>query len=204
MTDNPEASGSEAEQPATLLGGRLLHLTDRGEWRAWLEENHSVAPEIWLAYYRKHTGKPRISYDDAVQEALCFGWIDGKVRSIDVDRYAQRFSPRRPGSKYSQANLERLRLLVAQGKVAKEVLDLLPDLNEEAFEIPSDILAAVNANPQAWTHFQKFSPAYVRIRLAFIDAARDRPAEFRKRLAYFVRMTERNKQYGYGGIEKHF
>ncbi len=204
MTDNPDAGGSKAEEPATLLGGRLLDVTCREEWRAWLEENYRAAPEIWLVYYKKHTGKSRISYNDAVEEALCFGWIDGKVHSIDGDRYAQRFSPRRQGSRYSQANLERLRLLVAQGKVAQEVLDSLPNLNEETFEIPSDILAAIRSNSQAWANFQQFSPAYVRIRVAFIDAARDRPLEFEKRLAYFVRMTERNKQYGYGGIEKHF
>ena len=103
-----------------------------------------------------------------------------------------------------EANLERLRFLVAQGKVAQDVLSSLPDLSEEAFEIPSDIVEAVKANPEAWAHFHRFSSSYVRIRVAFIDGARDRPEEFKKRLAYFVRMTEQNKQYGFGGIEKHF
>lgn len=204
MIDSSKDSGGMADEPATFSGSQLLHVTDRAEWRAWLEENYRIASEIWLVYYRKHTGRPRISYDDAVEEALCFGWIDGKVRSIDGDRYAQRFSPRRPGSTYSQANLERLRSLISQDRVAREVLESLPDLSEKSFEIPPDILAAIRANPQAWGHFQRFSPAYVRIRVGFIDGARDRPAEFQKRLAYFVRMTERNKQYGYGGIDKHF
>jgi uncharacterized protein YdeI (YjbR/CyaY-like superfamily) len=193
LTDEPEGSGD-----------RLLHLTDRQEWRAWLAKNYRVASEVWLVYYRTHTGKPRISYNDAVEEALSFGWIDGKVRSIDGEKYAQRFSPRRPGSRYSQANLERLRFLVAEGKVAEDVLGSLPDLSEEAFEIPSDIVEAVKANPEAWAHFQRFSPSYVRIRVAFIDGARDRPEEFKKRLAHFVRMTEQNKQYGFGGIKKYF
>ncbi len=204
MIDSSRDSGGEAEEPATASSGQLLHAADRAEWRAWLETNYRIAPEIWLVYYRRHTGKPRISYNDAVEEALCFGWIDGKVRSIDRDRYAQRFSPRRPGSAYSQANLERLRSLVTQDKVAREVLESLPDLSEKNFQIPPDILAAIKANPQAWSHFQSFSPAYVRIRIAFVDGARNRPPEFEKRLAYFVRMTERNKQYGYGGIDKHF
>lgn len=204
LTDSPRHSGGKAEEPLAHPGGELLHVTDREKWRSWLEKNYRIAPEIWLVYYRKHTGKPRIAYNDAVEEALCFGWIDGKVHSIDGERYAQRFSPRRPGSLYSPVNLERLRFLVAEGKVTQEVLDSLPDLSEEAFEIPSDILEAVKANPKAWAHFQKFSQPYVRIRVAFIDGARDRPEEFNKRLAHFVRMTEQNKQYGFGGIEKYF
>jgi len=97
-----------------------------------------------------------------------------------------------------------LRKLVKQRKVIKAVRETLGDLSEEKFEIPKDILEAIKANKDAWKHFQKFSDAYKRIRIGFIEGARKRPAEFNKRLRYFIRMTEKNKQYGFGGIEKHY
>jgi len=183
---------------------KTLHVTNRKDWRKWLREHYKTEREIWLVYYKKATGKPRIEYNDAVEEALCFGWIDSIVKSLDKDRSAQRFSPRKPGSKYSPANKERLRNLLKQRKVIKEVRETLGDLAEEKFVIPRDILRELKANKEAWKHFQKFSDAYKRIRIGFIDGARKRPEEFKKRLRYFIRMTEKNKQFGFGGIEKHY
>lgn len=183
----------------------LLYVTRREEWRDWLESHYKSEKEIWLVFYKKHTGQPRISYNEAVEEALCFGWIDSTARRIDEERYAQRFSVRRPKSTYSQANKERLRELVKQGKVVDDVLANLGDLLEEdAFEIPPDILDAIQDNDTAWKNFQGFSPGYIRIRIAFIDGARNRPEEFEKRLRYFIQMTEKNKQFGFGGIEKYY
>ena len=126
------------------------------------------------------------------------------VHTLDEDRFAQRFSVRRTGSHYSQANLERLRALLKEGKVAKDVMESLPDLSGHIFTIPADILKSIKSNAKAWRNFQRFSPAYIRIRVAFIDGARNRPGEFKKRLSHFVRMTEQNKQFGFGGIDKHF
>jgi uncharacterized protein YdeI (YjbR/CyaY-like superfamily) len=183
---------------------KLLHVTTRKAWRAWLKKHYRSEKEIWLVYYKKHTGQPRLAYNDAVEEALCFGWIDSIIKGLDADRFAQRFSVRQPKRPYSQANQERLRALARQGKVMKEVLATLGFLNEAALEIPPDILTTIRANPQAWKNFQAFTPAYVRIRIAFIDGARHRPAEFAKRLNYFIRMTEKNKQFGFGGIEKYY
>jgi len=181
---------------------KTLHVTDRKKWRAWLRKHYNAEKEIWLVYYKKATGKPRIEYNDAVEEALCFGWIDSIVKSLDQKRSAQRFSPRKPKSKYSPANKERLRKLLKQRKVIKAVRETLGDLPGEKFSIPQDILKAIKANKDAWKHFQRFSAAYKRIRIGFIDGARKRPEEFKKRLRYFIKMTEKNKQYGFGGIEK--
>jgi len=181
-----------------------LFAANRREWRAWLKKHYKSEKEIWLAYPKKHTGLPRILYNDAIEEALCFGWIDSTVRTIDKDRYAQRFSPRNPKSPYSQANKERLRALIRRGLVAKDVAATLGDLGGGKFEIPPDILDAIEANPGARKNFQRFSPAYVRIRIAFIDAARNRPREFAKRLKYFIAMTEKNRKFGFGGIEKYY
>lgn len=183
---------------------KTLHVVDRKKWRAWLRQHYKNEKEIWLVYYKKDTSKPRIAYNDAVEEALCFGWIDSTVRTIDEKRFAQRFTPRKPNSQYSPANQERLRDLLKKKKVIKEVRNRLGDLETKKFTVPKDILAEIKANKQAWKHFQKFSDAYKRIRIGFIDGARKRPAEFQKRLAYFIRMTEKNKQFGFGGIEKHY
>ena len=95
--------------------GETLYVTGRGEWRRWLETNFETAPEIWLVYPNKASGEPRILYNDAVEEALCFGWIDSIIKKPDELRAAQRFSPRRRGSRYSQLNKERLRWLAAEG-----------------------------------------------------------------------------------------
>ncbi|MBN1653139.1 MAG: YdeI/OmpD-associated family protein, partial [Deltaproteobacteria bacterium] len=177
----------------------------RKEWRAWLKQNYKSETEIWLVYYKKHTGKPRIAYNDAVEEALCFGWIDSTVRTVDENRFAQRFSIRNPKSQYSQANRERLVVLAKRGKIVKDVRRTLGDLTEEAeFKIPLDILKELKANKKAWKNFQGLSSSYKRIRIAFIDAARKRPEVFEKRLKYFILMTEKNRRFGFGGIEKYY
>jgi uncharacterized protein YdeI (YjbR/CyaY-like superfamily) len=185
---------------------QLLYVTNRQDWRLWLEQHYRSDKEVWLVYYKKHSGKPRIEYNQAVEEALCFGWIDSLVRRLDQDRYAQKFSVRNPKSQYSQANKERLRALIARGLVAEEVLATLGDLTEQEpeFVIPPDILASIQANPRAWENLQGFSPAYIRIRIGFIEGARNRPEEFHKRLSYFIHMTEKNKRFGFGGIEKYY
>ncbi len=138
-----------------------------------------------------------------MEEALCFGWIDSTVKTLDAERFAQKFSSRKPKSAYSQANKERLRRLIAQGKVMKVVLATSGGIVTEEFRTPPDILKALKANAQAWQNFQRFSAPYRRIRIAFIDGARHRPEEFKKRLKHFLRMTEQNKQFGFG-LESYF
>jgi uncharacterized protein YdeI (YjbR/CyaY-like superfamily) len=189
---------------------QLLHLTDRAEWRDWLQEYYRTANEAWLMSYKVHTGKPSIAYNDQVEEALCFGWIDSIGRRIDDERFARRFTPRRPGSQYSEANKARLRALVREGRVAPDVLaglgEVLGDVPaaDADVEIPEDIAAALKASPPAWENLQGFSPAYARIRIGYIEGARNRPEEFERRMRHFVEMTAKGKQFGYGGIEKHY
>jgi len=182
---------------------RTLHVSEREAWRAWLEEHHRTEPDVWLVYPRKRTGEPRIAYNDAVEEALCFGWIDSTLKTLDADRLAQRFSPRRPGSAYSQPNRERLRRMIAQGRVAPEVLAKVAGLDLESFEFPPDIVRALQASPEAWRNFQGFSGPYRRIRVAFVDDARKRPEEFEKRLRHLVRMTEKGRRFGHN-IESYY
>lgn len=182
---------------------KTLYVTNQDDWRSWLEKHYRSETEIWLIYFRKHTGKPRIPYNDAVEEALCFGWIDSTVKKLDEERYAQRFTPRRPRSQFSQPNKERLRRLIDQGKVMPEVLATLDDAGLDDFEYPADIMAAIRANQEAWRNFQAYSDSYQRIRIAYIDGARDRPGEYEKRLQHFIQMTAQGKQFGVG-IEDYY
>ena len=175
-----------------------LYVANRDDWREWLAEHYSSSTEILLVYYRRQTGKPRIPYNDAVEEALCFGWIDGITKTLDQERYAQRFTPRKPQSEFSQTNKERLKRLIEKGKVLPEVLASLSDIGLDDFEVPADIMAAIRENKQAWENFQKYSGSYQRIRIAYVDGARDRPGEYEKRLKHLIRMTEQDKQFGFG------
>ena len=183
---------------------QTLYVTDRNEWRQWLAKHYQTAPEIWLVYPRLVTGKSRLSYNDTVEEALCFGWIDSTVKTLDKDTTVQRFSPRKPGASYSQPNIERLQRLRDEGKVRPEVLEAARPALEEKFVFPADIITAIQKNPKAWEQYQKFSPSYQRIRVAFIEGARNRPEELQKRLNHFIAMTEKNKTFGFGGIEAYY
>ena len=182
--------------------GKKLNITNRKTWHEWLEENYDKEKEVWVVYYNKKSGKPRIGYNDAVEEALSFGWIDSTVKKIDENASAQRFTPRKPGSGYSQANIERLRRLVAEGRVIPAVRKEVEAVLAKKFVFPPDILAKIKANKIAWKNFRAFSPAYQRIRVGYVEGARSRPAEFEKRLANLIKKSEKNKQFGFGGIEK--
>jgi len=106
--------------------GETLYVTTRDEFRDWLIKNHQTKKEIWLIQYKKATKKPSIHYVDAVEEAICFGWIDGFEKSMDAERYALRFSPRRPKSNWTNTNKERARKMIAQGRMTRAGRATLP------------------------------------------------------------------------------
>jgi uncharacterized protein YdeI (YjbR/CyaY-like superfamily) len=103
-----------------------LYVTTREEFHQWLEQNHAVKKEIWLVQYKKTTRKPSIPYVEAVEEATCFGWIDNLEKGMDTERYATRFTPRRPKSNWTEANKERARRMIAEGKMTEAGLATLP------------------------------------------------------------------------------
>ena len=182
-----------------------LYLTQRDQWRNWLSANFNTRQEIWLVYPKKSTGKPRIEYNTAVEEALCFGWIDSIVRALDPDHTIQRFSVRRPKSGYSQANKERLKWLNNRGMIHPSIIQTLVDTIQEKYIFPPDIIAKIKSDKTAWRNFQNFSEPYKRIRIAYIDSARKRPDAFEKRLHNFLAKTKQNKLIkGFGGIEKYY
>jgi uncharacterized protein YdeI (YjbR/CyaY-like superfamily) len=177
---------------------QTLHVTTRATWRSWLRRNHSKKDGIWLVYARKHTGEPRISYNEAVEEALCFGWIDSIQRGVDDDHFAQRFSPRRPGSPWSEMNRQRLRKLVAEGLMTPAGMAVVGDaLDERPLELARDVERALREDPDAWRNYRAFPDDYRRLRIAYIEAARKRPDEFAKRLRNFVAKTSKGQRIGY-------
>ncbi len=184
--------------------GKTLYVKDRKAWHEWLETNFQREKEIWLIYPAKDSGQARIQYNDAVEEALCFGWIDSTVKHLDEHTSAQRFSPRSPKSEYSQANKERLKWLSREGKLHSSIRESVEKVLRTEFVFPADIIEAIKKNDKAWRNYQKFSPSYQRIRIAYIDGARNRPSEFKKRLSSFIKKTEQNKLIGFGGIEKYY
>jgi uncharacterized protein YdeI (YjbR/CyaY-like superfamily) len=175
---------------------RKLYVSNRKAWRAWLKKNHKTKNEIWLVYYNLKSGKKRIPYNDAVEEALCFGWIDSTVKKIDRHSFAQRFSKRNPKSSWSEMNKERARRLIAAKKMTPAGLALLGNAHLDDFKVPADILRALKKDKETWKNFQKFPEGYKRIRIGFIHASRNRPDFFKKRLAYFLKMTKQNKMFG--------
>jgi len=184
--------------------GKTLYVDNRKKWSLWLSKNHQTESEIWLIYYRKETGKPRISYDDAVMEALCYGWIDSVCRKIDDECFAQRFSPRKSKSELSQMNKERIRELIKEKKMTKWGMEAITHAfnaktdKPDNFVIPVDILKALKANKNAWKYFQKMPSPYQRIRIAYIESRKKHGMDmYKKSLDHFIKMTAQNKRIGF-------
>ena len=193
---NAESRQSEKE---------IFSCQSREQWRAYLSERFETSREIWFVFPKKESGEETISYNDAVEEALCFGWIDGQAGTLDKMHALRRFTPRREGSPYSRPNIERLIWLDEQGMIHPKVRPTIEKLIHAPFLFPEDILNALRKDPIVWRHYNAFTESYKRIRVAYIDSARNRPEEFRKRLKNFIEKTKENKLIiGYGGIEKYY
>lgn len=183
---------------------KSFYAHDRSSWREWLAENFEKESEVWLVFPKKVSGESGISYNDAVEEALCFGWIDSTVKTLDKNHRIQKFSPRKKGSPYSRSNIERLMWLEGQGMLHPKVRVSVIDIINEPYVFPEDIVEYIRIDKKAWENYKKFTPAYQRIRIAYIDGARNRPEEFKRRLENFIRKTRENKLIGYGGIDKYY
>ncbi len=181
------------------------YFTERQKWREWLEDNFETKDDIWLEYPLKKTGKERILYNDAVEEALCFGWIDSTVKSLDKETIIQRFCKRRKNSSFSQPNVERLKWLFENNLIHNSIKDEVLKIIQQKFVFPKDIIKRIKSDKSVWENYQLFSESYKRIRIAYINSARKRPDEFKKRLNNFIDKIKENKQIkGFGGIEKYY
>lgn len=183
----------------------IVYFEDREAWRQWLEENFETKDEVWFVFPVKASGKKGVTYNDAVEEALCFEWIDSTIRRLDEGHRAQRFTPRGAKSTYSQANKERLRWLLENERIHPACVDKVRGVLLEPFAFPGDIMDRLKEDTAVWENYERFSDGYKRIRIAYIEAARRRPEEFEKRLNHFVRKVKENKMIkGFGGIEKYY
>lgn len=184
---------------------KTFYTCEREIWREWLAENFETQSEIWLVFPMKESGDKSLLYNDAVEEALCFGWIDSTIKHIDPTHRAQRFTPRKKGSSYSRPNIERLIRLDGRGMLHPSVRDDVLPVIRVPYIFPNDIIEAIKADAVAWKNYGKLSEPYKRIRIAYIDAARKRPNEFKKRLESFIKKTHEGKiMMGYGGINKYY
>ena len=184
---------------------KTFYTSEREAWREWLADHFETESEIWFVFPMKGSGDKALSYNDAVEEALCFGWIDSTIKHIDPTHRAQRFTPRKKGSPYSRPNIERLIWLDERSMIHSSVREAVLPIIRAPYIFPSDILDAIKSDMVAWKNYEKLSEPYKRIRVAYIDAARKRPDEFKKRLESFIKKTREGKIIvGYGGIDKYY
>ncbi|MFN2385268.1 MAG: YdeI family protein [Thermoanaerobaculia bacterium] len=177
----------------------LVHASTRAQWRAWLRRHHARRKEAWLVYAKAHTGKPRVAYADAVEEALCFGWIDSTAGRLDEDHFIQRFTPRTNTRNWSQLNLDRFDRLVADGRMttaglAKRPPGVKPPARrfQSGDTVPAFITRALAQRTKAWNNFRALAPGYRRNYVRWMTEAKK--AETReKRLREAIRRLERNR-----------
>ncbi len=183
-----------------------LCVSSRKEWRLWLKKNHAREEVVWLVYYKKHTGKPSIGYADSVEEALCFGWIDGIKKSIDEERYAHRFTPRKTKSKWSPLNIERAKAMINKGKMTKAGLASFNQKLEydDAFlearrtgqaTIPTQIEDALKLDEQAWKNFNSLAPGYRKQYVGWLTREK-KPETRERRLQEAIRLLRENRKPG--------
>jgi uncharacterized protein YdeI (YjbR/CyaY-like superfamily) len=180
-----------------------FHPLTRAEWHTWLEEHHAMSKGVWVISFKKVTGKPIVSYDEAVQEALCFGWIDSKPNKLDDERSMLLFTPRNAKSNWSRPNKIRVELLTKQGlmspagermvELAKQsgAWDALNDV--EDLVLPDDLQTAFKANPTAFEHWEAFSRSGKRGILEWILNAK-RPETRAQRILETVSLAAQNKK----------
>lgn len=184
----------------------VFYPTHRAEWRAWLETHHRSKPEVWLRIFSKASGKPSVSYDDMVEECLCFGWIDGTVKKYDEDSRVQRITPRRKKSFLSELNRQRIWKLQRLGLMTPAGIAPIEDQignPDDPFEIPDWILAQLQADPAVWKNFEGFPHFYKRLKVLWIGEIKgdSRREEAQKRLDYLIKMTRQGKRYGAQPLE---
>ncbi|UCC33232.1 MAG: YdeI/OmpD-associated family protein [Candidatus Bathyarchaeota archaeon] len=183
-----------------------LHVANRISWRRWLRRNHDKKKGIWLVYYKKHTGKPSIPYDDSVEEALCFGWIDSILKKIDDERFVRKFTPRKSRSTWSETNKTRVQKMIVAGKMAKAGLLRIEEAKKsgEWFKkspirkelvIPSYVKEALEENRKALDNFNNLAKSYKRQYVGWISSAKKEETR-RRRLAEAIRLLEKNEKLG--------
>jgi uncharacterized protein YdeI (YjbR/CyaY-like superfamily) len=178
-----------------------FHPKDRVALRAWLQEHHQSSTGVWIIYDKKESGKQRLIYSDAVDEALCFGWIDSVINSIDSERYKQLFTPRKPNSEWSAVNKKKLERLISEGQMQPAGLAVIQVAKEngswskidevEALIIPEDLAKQLEANPTAKKNFAAFTRSVKKMYLHWLNSAK-RPETRAARVTEVMLCVEQN------------
>jgi uncharacterized protein YdeI (YjbR/CyaY-like superfamily) len=181
----------------------LFQPRDRAEWRAWLEANHAISTGVWLVTWRSRSGKAPLPYEDQIEEALCFGWIDGTAGTVDEERGKLWYSPRKPGSGWAATNKARLERLIPSGRMAPAGLAVIERAKAdgswtildavERLEVPDDLAAALAASPPADANFAAFPPSARKQLLQWVAFAK-RPETRAARIAEIVAKAARNER----------
>jgi uncharacterized protein YdeI (YjbR/CyaY-like superfamily) len=179
-----------------------LYFTNREDWRVWLEKNYDKKKEVWLIYYKKHTGIPTIPYDDAVEEALCFGWIDSTLKRIDDEKHMQRYTPRNLRSIWSKNNIARVKKMVKEGKMTKAGLEKYeygmennlqaPDTDKD-IQVPDDFEAALKKEKKAYENFYNLAPSYKIMYIYWIISAKKEETR-KRRIKKAVQLLKESKK----------
>ena len=183
-----------------------FYFTDSLEWHRWLHLNHDIENEVWLYIYKKGSDKPGIRYIEAVEEALCFGWIDGKMQSIDEDKYILRFSPRKANSVWSKLNKEKAELLISQGRMTAFGFTKIKEAKENSLwekaytsrkkdVIPADLGAALSSNRVARENFHNFANSYQNMYIGWVTGAKTETTR-KRRIGEIVKRSALNKKPG--------
>lgn len=184
-----------------------LYFRNSEEWRNWLAKNHGSEKEVWIIYYKKNTGKVTISHPEAVEEALCFGWIDSKVISIDDKRYKQKFTPRNPNSVWSKINKDAVTKLIKEKKMTKYGLEKINAAKKagtwkEAYTskillpLPEDLKDALSKNQVALNNFNKFAATYRNMYIGWVTGTKQKETR-EKRIKEVVENSLKNKRASY-------
>jgi len=182
------------------------HFANRDQWRTWLEDNHAAAQELWLVFHKKHTDKSGLTYDEAVEEALCFGGIDGILNRIDDEKHMNRFCPRRAGSIWSERNKERVRKMIEAGRMTEAGLAKVREAKrngqwdkasqrEDTTVVPAELIEALAKDERARLNFEKLAPSYRRQFIYWVGTAK-RQETRGKRVAEAVKMIREDKRLG--------
>jgi len=175
---------------------------NRKEWRSWLQKNHSKKG-VWLVYFKKHTKKPTVSYSDAVEEAICFGWIDGQGKKIDDEKYMQRYTPRRSKSNWSVINIARAKKMIKQKFMTDKGLRIFKSgikrkgtvPSSKSFSVPVDFKSALAKNKKASLNFENFAPSSRLAYVYWINSAKTDETR-QKRIKKSGEFIAQNKKYG--------
>lgn len=187
-----------------------LDFAGAAAWRRWLARNHAKSDGKWVYMYKKDARRKGLRYPDALDEALCFGWIDGQVKAVDADRYRQRWTPRRKTSTWSDTNKRKVKRLIAEGRMAEPGLAAVRAAKRDGRwaagsgaprpdRVPPELLQALAAAPQAARNFAAFAPSYRRLYAAWVADARTETTRAR-RIAAVVRRARENRKPGITGL----